>query len=195
MQKNQICWSCKGAVMAKSPFCDTCGAIQPLQQLNPFELFSLPVSFDLDADQLEERYLSLQQMLHPDNFSNKTSAEQLHALTWGSYINDAYNNLKCNVNLSCKALELNGVFDVLGRKPSMELMTEQFELREALDDAINLENLKHQVEEKDKLCYKEIAEAFSEGHFEKAADKTVELQFLRKFMKDIKRKLRKAKRA
>lgn len=195
MQKTHICWSCKGVVSGKSPFCDTCGAVQPLAQINAFELFSLPVSFDLDEQVLEQRYLALQQMLHPDNFAHKTQAEQMHALTWGSFLNDAYNKLKCHIQLSCEVLDINGICNVLNRKPSMILMTEQFELREALEDTNNLENLKQEVEEKDKICYNAIASAFKENDYETAADKTVELQFLRKFMKDVKRKIRKEKRA
>lgn len=38
-------------------------------QSNDFELFGLPEQFEVDAQQLEERWKALQTQIHPDKFA------------------------------------------------------------------------------------------------------------------------------
>lgn len=61
---------------------------------NPFELFGLPVQFQIDQALLSERYLSLQKELHPDNFANHSSAEQRLAIEKSADVNQALQILK-----------------------------------------------------------------------------------------------------
>ncbi|VTR36578.1 co-chaperone HscB [Actinobacillus pleuropneumoniae] len=61
---------------------------------NPFALFDLPVQFELDNALLSERYLALQRQLHPDNFANGSSTEQLAAVQKSADINSALQTLK-----------------------------------------------------------------------------------------------------
>ena len=159
--------------------------------ISPFQLFGIKPSFDVNQQVVEETYLSLQKQLHPDNFVNKSPSEQMYAMSAGANLNDAYNILTDSVNLSCQILEINGFMDILNRKPSAALMGEQFELREALDEDENLENLKQDVAKRIEECYKNLSASFSKQDYKNAVDQTIELRFLTKFAKDVKRKLRK----
>lgn len=188
-----ICWSCHKSLEEDAIFCRFCSSIQPVRHNNLFTLFDLPEQFEIDKNVLESKYLSLQKQLHPDRFTHKNITEQMHALSWSSFLNDGYNILTDKVQLSCKLIELKGITDVLNRKPSMHIMQEQFELREALEETDNLETLQQEVAEKIKLCYKAIQKAFNAKNLEEAAEKTLELRFLTKFEKDIKRKKRRIK--
>ena len=61
---------------------------------NPFELFGLPVQFQIDQALLSERYLNLQKELHPDNFANHSAAEQRLAIEKSADVNQALQILK-----------------------------------------------------------------------------------------------------
>ena len=43
---------------------------------NHFELFKLPVAFEVDTQQLAERYRELQRTLHPDRYANASDRER-----------------------------------------------------------------------------------------------------------------------
>lgn len=191
MENHNTCWSCHGALNENALFCDFCGVVQSPKLITPFELFDITPSFTVDKLQIEQKYLSLQKKLHPDNFVTKPPSEQMYAMSAGANLNDAYEILMDNVKLSCQLLEINGFNDVLSGKPSVQLMTEQFELREMLDEVDSLETLQQQVAKKVDICYKKITEAFANNNNEEAAEKTIELHFLSKFAKDVKRKRRK----
>ncbi len=50
--------------------------------------------FDLDLREVRQRYLELQQALHPDRFATRDAQEQARAQAASSLINRAYNTLK-----------------------------------------------------------------------------------------------------
>ena len=62
--------------------------------MNHFELFGLPVNFELDSASLATTYRDLQRTLHPDNFANSSERERLLSVQKSSQINDAYSILK-----------------------------------------------------------------------------------------------------
>ena len=61
---------------------------------NHFELFQLPVAFELDLAVLERAYRELQREVHPDRFAGAPASERAAALVRTRAINDAYQVLK-----------------------------------------------------------------------------------------------------
>ena len=61
---------------------------------NPFAIFDLPVTFNIDLGLLSNRYLELQKSLHPDNFVTADSATQRQAMQKALEINDALKVLR-----------------------------------------------------------------------------------------------------
>lgn len=69
------CWNCH-AVLDTRPclFCKNCSLIQSSEQQNfdYFELLNVPDKYDIDTGQLTLNFRKLQNLIHPDKFSNKT---------------------------------------------------------------------------------------------------------------------------
>lgn len=106
---------------------------------NYFELFELPVSFQLDGAQLGERFRCLQQELHPDRHIGAGADAQRLAMQYSSLVNEAYATLKSPLRRALYLLELAG-FDaaaVAGYKPDGLFMMQQMEWRESLEEIAN----------------------------------------------------------
>ena len=61
---------------------------------NFFELFNLPMQFDLDIVALEAAYRNVQRLVHPDRFVTASDAEKRAAVQYASLANDAYQTLR-----------------------------------------------------------------------------------------------------
>lgn len=104
---------------------------------NYFELFNLPLAYEVDADLLAERYRELQKVVHPDRYANASEQERRLAVQGASHINEALRVLKDPLARANYQLELNGIdmrADNTTTSDAMFLM-EQMELREQLAGA------------------------------------------------------------
>lgn len=103
---------------------------------NFFELFSLPVSFDIDLKLLSAKFRDLQQVVHPDRFANSSDQEKRLSVQKAALINEAYQILKSPQRRARYILELQGVVFDEQSNPVMDPMflMQQMELREALAD-------------------------------------------------------------
>lgn len=101
---------------------------------NYFELFGLPVAFDVPAAALIERYRQLQQTVHPDRFANASDQERRLSMQQATRINEAYQALKDPLARARYLLELQGVHwdDERETVVAPEFLMEQMELREEL---------------------------------------------------------------
>lgn len=101
---------------------------------NYFELFKLPVSFQLDLAQLSQRYQELQRTVHPDRYANASDRERRLAVQGAAHINEAFQTLKTPIRRARYMLELQGLaFDDEKETTSdPEFLMEQMEMREAL---------------------------------------------------------------
>jgi molecular chaperone HscB len=103
---------------------------------NFFELFALPVSYEIDNNALRERYRELQRSVHPDRYANASAQEQRLAMQGSTYINEAFETLKDPLGRAQYMLRLLGV-DVDADKETTKdtaFLMEQLELREALSE-------------------------------------------------------------
>ncbi|WP_461518522.1 Fe-S protein assembly co-chaperone HscB [Porticoccus sp.] len=103
---------------------------------NYFEIFGLPIGYEVDLDLLAERYRGLQRQFHPDKYADKPAREQRLAEQYASILNQAYSELKSPLQRAQYLLHLKGV-DAAGdatitRDPSF--LMEQMALREALSE-------------------------------------------------------------
>lgn len=84
--------------------CASCGIFHNLDisKTSLFDAFCLPHSFSIDTNLLRAKFISMQRVLHPDNFgfdkisaSGNISASNLEVATrWSSWLNSAYETLK-----------------------------------------------------------------------------------------------------
>mgnify|MGYP001456649750 FL=1 len=97
MKQKQICWYCKKKTEIKDFQCQICKKIQKINETNPYDIFGTEKSFILNFDDLEQRYLKLQSIFHPDKFINSDSNQKKISIGESSKINNAYNLLINNV--------------------------------------------------------------------------------------------------
>ena len=104
---------------------------------NFFELFDLPVTFEIDKQLLAERYRELQKSVHPDKFANASDQEKRLSVQIAAHINQANQTLKSAQQRARYILELRGVEFDDEKDTSLDPMflMEQMELREALESA------------------------------------------------------------
>lgn len=103
---------------------------------NYFELFELPVEFSVDIDALEQRYRTLQQVVHPDRYASASDQERRLSMQQATRLNEACQVLKNPLLRARYLLELNGVRweDEQSAVVDPEFLMEQMELREALSE-------------------------------------------------------------
>ncbi len=159
-----------------------------------FELFGLPVSFDVDTGQLEQRYLKLQKQFHPDRYSDKPAQDQRLAMQYIADINQAYSALKDPLLRAQHLLSLEGVDashetsvtrDVDFLMEQMTLREALGEVREASDPFAALSELEQQATE----SYSELQQAFATSYGRKAHEESLaslaRMQFFSKLLAEI----------
>ena len=104
---------------------------------NHFQLFGVPVRFDVDLPALEARYRELQRKVHPDRFAGASQAEQRVSMQLATRANEAYQTLKYPLKRAAYLLQLHGVdpeFETNTAMPA-EFLAGQMEQREELEAA------------------------------------------------------------
>lgn len=184
------CWSCKGPVAGVSPFCETCGAVQPAGQLDHFQRLGMAVSYDINVADLDQIYFDLQRHLHPDRFVTRSPREKAISQLQATAINDAYETLKEPLRRADYLVHLRGM-DVLPEGCNLindqELLMETMELREALADAetvAEVDALSARAEEDIKLCIEQLSTLFNEDDIEGACKLTTRLKYLKKLAEE-----------
>ncbi len=107
-----------------------------------FELFELPVSFELDLQDLSQRYRMLQAAVHPDKFANASDHERRLSVEKAALINEAYQILKSPQRRARYMLELQSVSFDDEKDTALDpvFLMEQIELREALGELANTDD-------------------------------------------------------
>ena len=103
---------------------------------NYFELFGLPVSFEIDKSLLTEHYRNLQRSVHPDKFANATDRERRLSVQQAAIINEAFETLKSPLTRARYLLSLHGleVNDESNTIMDPAFLMQQMELRESLEE-------------------------------------------------------------
>ena len=101
---------------------------------NYFELFGLPVGFEIDTNALTDRYRDLQKALHPDRFASASDQERRLSLQQAAQVNSGYETLRDPLARARYLLRLQGVEydDEKSTINDLEFLEEQLELRERL---------------------------------------------------------------
>jgi molecular chaperone HscB len=164
---------------------------------NYFELFGLPVTFDLDVADLAARYRDLQRRFHPDRFASASGPERRLSLQLTAQVNAAFQTLKDPVARARYLLGLQGIdtgedtdtaMDTAFLMEQMELRESLAEAREAADRHARLESLRQRVEgefeTRTALLRTRFAEN-SEPARRQARNLVREMQFLQKLAHEV----------
>jgi len=103
---------------------------------NYFELFGIPVGFEVSAGDLRDRYRELQRAMHPDKFASASERERRLSVQLTANINEAFQTLLDPLKRTHYLLELNGIeINTQETTKDTEFLMEQMELRESLEEA------------------------------------------------------------
>ncbi|MCK5725834.1 MAG: Fe-S protein assembly co-chaperone HscB [Thiotrichaceae bacterium] len=117
---------------------------------NYFELFDLPIQFEIDKAALSAQFLRLQTSYHPDKFVNSSDEERRFSLQITGYLNEALDTLKSIRLRAYYLLTLKGVSfnDDRDTTTDMPYLLEQMEIRQSIED---VEQTDDPMDELDKL--------------------------------------------
>jgi len=161
---------------------------------NYFEIFSQPVSTELDISLLKEKNRELQSQIHPDRFANSPDAEKRQAMQLTSLINEAFETLKSPVSRLQYMLTLKGVDMNAETDTSMDglFLMEQMELREEIADIRNqadpldvLDTMTADLKTKSVELITDFNLAFQNDELDNGREIVRKLQFLNKAQKEI----------
>lgn len=161
---------------------------------NYFELFSLPLQFEVDAAALSEKYRELQKVVHPDRYADKGEHEQRTAVQASSHINMAMDTLKHPLSRVTYILSLQGI-DLLSEtdtKMDHGFLFKQMEWREAIEDLVAndeawdaLDKLSEEVQQERRSNLSALCVLIDQEDWAAARGKVRQLQFIEKMLSEI----------
>jgi len=164
---------------------------------NYFELFGLPITFDLDVADLAARYRELNRRFHPDRFALASEPERRLSLQLTAQVNAAFQTLKNPVARARYLLGLQGVdtgedtdtaMDTTFLMQQMELRESLTEARDAADRHTRLETLRQRVDEEYEARSDMLRTRFAENSEparQQARNLVREMQFLQKLAHEV----------
>ena len=167
-------------------------ALSPAQSF--FDLFSVPVSWHIDQELIEDRYKRLQKQFHPDRFVTKAEVERRLAAQTASLINDAYATLLSPLKRAQYLLKLQGVETDNENRTTNDIafLTQQIVLREELADIEELEapfEALNDLEERLQKQYEQLQlnfqESFRARDYRESINAVVKMQFFIKLLLQV----------
>ncbi len=161
-----------------------------------FELFALPVSFDIDGAVLSERYRELQRAVHPDRFVNAADAERRLSMQLATRVNEGFRTLKDPLARARYLLELKGVaLDDTDTRLDGSFLMQQMELRERMDAVKGaagaeqrLYKLRDDIRTLQRQLVDELSGLFTDGSpqaLQQARDASRKLQFFHRLGEEL----------
>jgi molecular chaperone HscB len=156
---------------------------------NHFDIFGLPVTFDIDTAALANRYRELQRVVHPDRFASASDRERLESVQQAANINEAFQTLKSPLQRARYILQLKGIRfdDEKDTSYDTEFLMEQIELREALaeikhdpDALLKLNDLMLDITSRINAMQNELATTLRDDDLNQSKALVHKLQFLHK---------------
>lgn len=160
---------------------------------NHFELFQMPVMFEIDTQQLDAAYREVQGRVHPDKFVTATDAEKRVAMQWATRANEAYQTLKNPLKRAIYLCELNGVDLGVESNTNMPraFLMQQMEWREALDEAREsknqpaLEQLDDELKQMRGHLLSLVQQHLNAAQYNDAGEQVRQLMFVEKFGDEV----------
>lgn len=160
-----------------------------------FELFALVRRFEVDRQDLDQRWRDLQAKVHPDRFAAEGAAGQRVAMQWAVRVNEAYERLKDPLRRAAYVCELHGTPIQAESNTAMpvDFLIRQMEWRDALAEARELgqiEVLGAEVAAHREQALRQLGRLLDQRRdFAAAAELVRTLMFVERFGQDIEHRL------
>ena len=153
---------------------------------NHFEIFSLPLLFEIDLDALEQKYLEFQKQFHPDRASTSDIEKSIA-------VNEAYAILKNPISRASHILQLHNIDlenDSAAPKADLATLQEILELQEEVEeiDISEIKNLRKKLNQTIKILLEETVAQFENKDFKQAAQILMNAKYFDKTLRDLRAK-------
>jgi molecular chaperone HscB len=161
---------------------------------NFFELYDIPVAYEVDLEKVQQRHRDLQKAVHPDKFVNASDLEKRISMQQTSLINEAFNTLRQPVARAIYLLKLKGIDLNLENETTMDVdfLMEQIEMREALssvssrdDPLTELDHFSGQIKDKMKNMMESFSDSYENEKLDDAREWIRKMQFMQKAKKEV----------
>lgn len=160
---------------------------------NYFSLFQLPVILPVDTVKLSAHYQQLQRQFHPDNYATASDSEKAAIMQKSATINTGYRTLKDPVKaaeyrVSMQGIDIDTEHDTIR---DLEFLSEQFELRERLDDIEStqdwalLDAFYAEVIARKKAIYDNLLHAITQTDWQNAKTLVYKLRYFARLIEHI----------
>ena len=194
MSVKSICWNCQNHIPPNTFLCQKCNKIQPPKKVDEFKLLGISEKFDLDTEELEKAYLKMQQLFHPDKYSQLSDKEIKYSTLLSSMINDAYQKLNNSISRASILLKLNG-FNSHSEDQSFndpEVLEEIMDIQNNFLEAENFEKKKSSIQKlnlKISETINNLSISFDKKEYKVAERLNIKLSYLEKIKTDFKKQL------
>ncbi|MBC6413551.1 MAG: Fe-S protein assembly co-chaperone HscB [Chromatiales bacterium] len=161
---------------------------------NYFDLFGIEPSYAVDKRALEEVYLKLQSLSHPDRFAAESEQQRRIAAQQSAYLNDAYNILSDDCSRADYLLQLRGYTTNPDASMSGDtFLMQQMEYREKLEQVAAEQSdtqavaLYDEINRQSVQINKDFEQAYNEEIFDKAQSLLTQMQFIKKLKAEVKK--------
>ena len=184
---SKTCWSCLGKVLKTDFFCPKCRNIQENVIIEVFDIFGIEKSIIINEDELEESYLKLQKIFHPDKFLNLTDKEKKISNVYSSKINELYKSLKNNTKRIDLILEKEGhkIKEIQDTYKNSEILEEIMDIQEEF--MLAGDNNKNLVKKKIKKLIHNILidteKLYKNKSYDLVSKNNIKLSYLEKILK------------
>ena len=163
---------------------------------NWFELFDLPVQFELDKAHLNRRFREMQAQYHPDRFASASDQERRKSVQLTSLLNEAYTGLKQPRLRARYMLESAGVsINDSDTSNDPAFLMQQMAFREAIEDAAANESLDELDELHGHITHlatqleKDFSVAWTQQDFDGAKQAMLKMRFFERLLEDVNRRV------
>lgn len=161
---------------------------------NYFQLFGLPECFDLDPEELRDRFQQLQADYHPDRFARASDRDKRASMQIAGVINQAYETLNDEQTRARYLLQLVDVeFDEeKDTTHDLDFLQAQMALREQIaelevdEESIEkLDDFSEQANRQKLELTKQFQRELQSGNLEAAKEIVLKLQFFKRLQQQI----------
>ncbi len=117
--------------------CGSCRTVFPAaSEYDHFARFGIERRFEIDAADLERRYLVLSRGLHPDQFAGQSAKDRALSEQLSAHVNDAFHVLKAPLRRAEYLLELEGgPLRAQEKRTPKGFLAEMLEINERIEEA------------------------------------------------------------
>lgn len=141
-QQEFLCWSCHENLSVRAMFCNHCGSIQPVRDIDHFQRMGMEKKVDIDLTSLEKNYAALQRTFNVERFIIRSQQEKIYAAKHREAVQMAFDNLRDPISRSRYWLMLNKAeASEASTQQNSAIISELHAMYEAAADTVQLDKL------------------------------------------------------